>query len=170
MKHTRVLLFSLLLLSLPIFAQNYEQKSGTNLIEQSRGALYDLSDPYKVNFRVAIWGAVPRPGNYIVPSGTTVVDLISFAGGPTINALLDQLKIYRTLEDSTQVFYKYNLDELYTKEEKKSLAPSPQLKPTDVVLLPGEPKLFYKDYLSLYLSAGTTLLSMAILLITWLKR
>ena len=38
--------------------------------------------------KVHIWGQVHRPGRYLVPDGTDLVGLISFAGGPTSGAKL----------------------------------------------------------------------------------
>lgn len=159
------MLFSIItILFLPINAQDKDIKIG-KIFPESRSALFDLSDPSQINIRVAIWGAVNAPGNYMVPQSTTVLDLISLAGGPTDDAKLDDLRIYRNSKDSIGAFIKFNLNELYSKETKKDIVLPPTLLASDVILIPGEPKMYWKDYLSLYLSVSSTLIGIAILIL-----
>jgi len=44
---------------------------------------------------VNVWGEVDKPGLYEVPDGTNVVELLSYAGGPTEFANLSHVKVTR---------------------------------------------------------------------------
>ncbi|HDH31252.1 MAG TPA: hypothetical protein ENH26_00570 [Candidatus Wolfebacteria bacterium] len=45
--------------------------------------------------QVHVWGEVARPGEYLVPDGTNVLELISRAGGPTAFANLKNITLTR---------------------------------------------------------------------------
>ena len=47
--------------------------------------------------KVYIWGEVIRPGEYEVPEGADILELISKADGPTRSANLSKVKITRRL-------------------------------------------------------------------------
>jgi hypothetical protein len=62
----------------------------------SGGGFYDYTNnlpgpPMEVN----IWGGVHRTGHYKVPSSTTLVELISLAGGPLDRAAMNRVKVIR---------------------------------------------------------------------------
>ena len=79
------------LLSRPGFAQT--ETFDTNL--KNRGALYYLGEQDELLIKVNIWGFVQKPGQYMVPSGTDLISLISFAGGPREQAKLKNIKVIR---------------------------------------------------------------------------
>lgn len=54
-----------------------------------------------IEFSVSVWGEVRRPGLYSVPEGTTLLDLISLAGGPTSAAKLNDVKLVRSASVAT---------------------------------------------------------------------
>lgn len=54
-----------------------------------------------IEFSVSVWGEVRRPGLYSVPEGTTLLDLISLAGGPTSAAKLNDVKLVRSASVTT---------------------------------------------------------------------
>lgn len=153
-------------------AQNNDIKIGSDpsQFKQVNGALYDFSEPDKLNIKVSIWGWVKFPGRYIVPMNTSVVDLISFAGGPTDAANLEDLRLYRTLPDSTYKIYKFNFNDLLWEKEVKKLVMPPQLLASDVIVMPGEPRLYFKDYLGLTLSVASTVISLAILVLNIVRK
>ncbi len=129
------------------------------------GAFFDYSDPEAVNIKVAIWGFVRFPGRYLVPSYTKVKDLLSYAGGPTDNSKLEELKLYRVLEDSTQQLINLNYNELLWERALTTTKDTdPPLVAGDVLIVPGRPKLYFRDYFSLSLSVISTLISLAILI------
>jgi len=163
----------LILLSLQGFSQSNDTKIGVDygsLKMNPQGAVYDYSDPQSVNIKVAVWGNVKFPGRYIVPDYTNVKDLLSYAGGPTENALLEDLRIYRTKEDSTQEFISLNYNDLLWSKNPKKVSDAVQIKAGDVLLAPGEPRWFTRDYLSISLSIISTLISLSILILNIVRK
>ncbi len=57
----------------------------------------------QLQINVKIWGQVLRPGLYLVPDQTDIVDLLSYAGGPTDVANLDEVVIVRNTRDQSQI-------------------------------------------------------------------
>lgn len=60
-----------------------------------RGAQYFLGEEDELLMRVNIWGFVRKPGQYMVPTDTDLISLISFAGGPVEQAKVKAIKIVR---------------------------------------------------------------------------
>ena len=74
---------------------------------------YNYSDPDKVNIEVIVLGGVKSPGKYLVPEGTTFLDLISLTGGLVNDRIGNNIKFIRpqskagTLKDDNVVLLKY---------------------------------------------------------------
>lgn len=130
-----------------------------------QGALYDYSEPGSVNKKVAVWGFVKFPGKYIVPDYTSVNDLISFAGGPTEDATLEDIRIYRSDKDSSYKIISFNYKDLLWNKEVKTIVSPPALQAGDILLVPGEDRLYFRDYFGLGLSIVSALVSVSILII-----
>ena len=96
-----------------------------------------------VTIECYVWGQVRNPGAYELPPSSSVVELISKAGGPTDYADLSKIKILR--KDKT---YKINL------KRRKSL--SFLLEQGDVVIVP--PNRLYR--LRRYLESAMVLISL----------
>jgi hypothetical protein len=167
MKLFSFLLFvALLSLTGIIYGQDEDLQVGSNTqYRQSQGAFFDYSDPETVNIRVAVWGYVRYPGRYIIPDYSTMNDLISFAGGPTDDAHLDDLRIYRTEPDSTVKLYKFDYNDLLWTDEITTLSRTPEVKPGDILLVPGEPRLYFMDWFTMTLALVSTLISLSILIL-----
>ncbi|MFA4923629.1 MAG: SLBB domain-containing protein [Ignavibacteriaceae bacterium] len=164
---------SLLVFGVQNFAQSNDTKIGIdygNLRQYTQGGYYDYSDPQSVNIKVAVWGNVRFPGRYIVPEYTNAKDLLSYAGGPTDAALLEDLRIFRMKEDSTQEFISFNYNDLLWSKEPKKVPAPPQIKAGDVLLAPGEPRWYTRDYLSISLSVVSTLISLSILILNIVRK
>ncbi len=161
------------LLSLSLLAQVKDYEIGVSPLDRNyrQGGLYDYSDPSSVNMRVAVWGFMRYPGRYIVPVNTTVADLLSYAGGPTDDANLEDIRLYRVLQDSTQMMMKidYN-DLLWEPSLKRTKKYIPELKGGDILLIPGAPRLYFKDWFSITLSVVSTLISLSILILNIIKK
>jgi len=82
--------------------------------------------------RVYITGQVARPGPYLLTSPTTVVQLISMAGGLLEYADAKNIVIVRN-EKNIPVSYRFNYREM---TERKNLKQNILLKPGDTVLVP----------------------------------
>jgi len=128
--------------------------------------LYDYSDPNGINIKVAVWGYVKFPGKYVIPIRSDIKDLISYSGGVSDNSYLDDLRIYRVDKDSAQQMLKFNYEDLWWNEDLKSELKLQKLQPGDVLVVPGRPKLYFENYLSLILGVVTTIVSVATLIIT----
>ncbi len=61
----------------------------------SAGNYYYVSKPGELTMEVNIWGSVRSPGRYEVPISTNLVQLVSYAGGPTQDAVLDEVRVTR---------------------------------------------------------------------------
>ncbi len=133
---------------------------------RSNGALYDYSDPNGINIKVMVWGYVKYPGQYIVPSSTNANQLLSLAGGPTPDANLDEMKLFRVNADNRQTIIAFNYSDLLSSDPGLGRPIRiPDLKPGDILLVPGSPKWTTKDYLSIILSIISALASIGALII-----
>jgi hypothetical protein len=166
--------FMVLLFGAKIFAQNDAMQLGSNLnpLRQApQGGFYDYSDPQAVNIKVAVWGWVRFPGKYIIPAYATVNDLLSFAGGPTDAAHLENLKIMRMNEDSTQTIIKVKYsDMIMMSDESTTSIKSPSLLPNDVLIVAGEPRYYFRDYFSMALSVVSVIVSLATLIVVYARK
>lgn len=160
-------IFIVLFFSVILFAQNTELQVGSNLnqIRQNQGALYDYSDPSTINIKVSVWGYVKFPGKYIIPIESNIYDLLSYAGGPTEDAHLDDLRVLKIKEDSSQSMIKFNYNDLLWDENLKELKNAPLLEAGDILLVPGSQRLFFRDYLQIGLSVFSALISLSILIL-----
>ncbi len=164
--HTFLLLFFTILFTSIISGQKRDLQVGSNAsVHQVQGAFFDYSDPETVNIRVAVWGFVNYPGRYIIPDYSTINDLISFAGGPTDDAHLEDLRIYRTEGDSLQALSKFNYNALLWDDYIESVSSIPQLNPGDILMVPGTPRLYFKDWFQITLALVATLISLSILIL-----
>jgi protein involved in polysaccharide export with SLBB domain len=132
--------------------------------------LFDYSDPTKVNIKVSVWGYVKFPGKYIIPVNSTLRDLLSYAGGPTADAYLDDVRLVRTLPDSTQQVFTYNFSELTLEPAITKKVPNQTIQPGDMLLLPGQPRMYFKDYFTMFISTVSALSSLTILIINLAKK
>jgi hypothetical protein len=158
----------LILIALPVIvsAQNNDIQMGSGLDKFSvtQGGFFDCSDPSSVNIKVSVWGFVRFPGKYVIPVYSKVNDLISYAGGPTEEARLEEIRIVRTDSiNSQQMIYnlKYNdflMDQSITVDNSVQ-----SLKAGDILLVSGSPRFYLKDYLSLIISVVSVLISFTIL-------
>ena len=163
-----VLLLILLTCSFTSFAQE-DVHIGTapaDLRRAYQGGLFDYSDPETINITVQVWGYVKYPGQYIIPGYSSINNLLSLAGGPTENANIDDMRLFRINKDSSQSLIKFDYDDLLWNDELSQKVKIPDLLAGDVLLVPGEPRFFFKDYFSLVTTILGTAVSIAVLLVT----
>jgi polysaccharide export outer membrane protein len=137
----------------------------SDLTRSYGGAYYDFSDAETVNIKVAIWGNVRNPGRYVIPVYTTIVDLISLAGGPTEAADLDDLRLYRSPQSGEQQLLKFRYDDLLESEQLIMNRTVPKLEPSDVLLVPGAPPMYFRDWFSLTMSVVSLIMSVIVLVV-----
>ncbi len=138
-------------------------------LREYKGAQYDYSDADAINIKVLVWGYVQFPGQYIIPSTSSVNDLLALAGGPLPDANIEDLRLFKTYKDSSQTLIKFNYNDLLWNNRLSQKINIPTLGAGDILLVPGSPRWFLKDYLGITLSVISTLSSIAVLLVTILK-
>ena len=149
----------ILLISSNSFSQITDEELGRALT-YNRSGLYDFSDPGAINIKVSVWGYVARPGKYNVPDYTTVSDLLSYAGGPNQNASTDDLRIFRTLDNGNEEMLKFTYDAIMWGngiEVKNRILP--KLEPSDILIVPGSPRYFFKDWFGMGLQIFSAVIS-----------
>jgi hypothetical protein len=135
-------------------------------------AFYDLSDPTGVNMDVNVWGYVRLPGRYRVPVKTTFIDVMSFAGGPTDESNIEEIRILRNSNDPSKKpeLIKLNYNDLLWGDNISSRPKlNPVLQSGDVILVLKERRYSVRDDVGFYLPIITTVVSFAILIITLTK-
>lgn len=167
MKLKTSILLSFLIIPLFVTIAQDDIQIGSDLknMRQTQGAYYDYSDPEGINIKVQLWGFVKYPGYYIVPSTSRLIDLLSLAGGPGDDAHLEDIRLYRAKDESSNQFLKYNYDELLWQENLTAEVNNPRLNAGDMIIVPGSPRFYFKDYLSIGLSIFSALISLVILVI-----
>ena len=112
-------------------------QDNTVLEIQNKKDRYIYSDENKLQIMVHIWGEVNRPGQYIVPDGTNVLELISLAGGPTEYSNLGNIKLTREVMSNSnntnkvqKEIIKIDLKNYLSKEYSNQI---PVLQPGNVV-------------------------------------
>ncbi|MGB9695798.1 MAG: SLBB domain-containing protein [Ignavibacteria bacterium] len=167
-----VILIIILSLSSSLYSQVDKERIGTSPVFTQTGGYYNFGDKEKVNIDVSVWGYVRFAGKYTVPKGTTLVDIMSYSGGPITDAKLEEVRLIRVRNDSLQrykdLIYVFNYNDLMWKEHITDTLKvrDMELMPGDIIIVPGEPRMFFRDNLSIILSITTTLISLAILIIS----
>ena len=146
--------FTLLLFFSSVYSYCYAQE---NVIYKDQ---YQIGPDQKILMRVHIFGEIKNPGEYLVPDGTNLLELISKAGGPTEFSNLGKIKITRGLVSINDVkrfvqkkgaknlrkakiikkkVIKVNLKKILDNEDYQAIIPT--LQPGDVVRV-GKNTLF----------------------------
>lgn len=164
-------------ISFPVFsfAQLDKQKVGNESFYPQQGGFYNYGDKDKVNIDVNVWGYVKYPGKYLIPKGSTIQDLISYCGGPLVESKLEDIRLFRPKNDSLNISKDkiINLDynDLFWEDKVSSNDKiNFELLPGDILILPGEPRYFARENVSLILSISATLISLGILVVSIVKK
>ncbi len=166
----------LIILTIPtsLLSQIDREKVGNNEINSQQGGYYNYGDKDRVNIEVNIWGYVKFPGKYLIPKGSTVMDLISYSGGPITESKLEDIRLFRPKNDSLKTKDKLiNIDyndllwdappEDLRKFKNKINLP---LMPGDILIFTGEPRYFGRDNVNFILSISAVLISIGILIVS----
>ena len=83
----------------------FAQEGQTQITARPQGSRYFLGGQDDILMQVNVWGLVRRPGQYMVPYDTDLVNLLSYAGGPLEDAKMKNVKVIRpaTGENKSQV-------------------------------------------------------------------
>lgn len=149
---------------LVIFAVLFINVQPSNCQEEKfpRGAQYYLGTDDQLLIKVNVWGFVAKPGQYLIPAGTDLVSLISFAGGPREGAKLNNIKLIRmpAKNDDNQKVFKIDVDK-FLKTGDSSIIPN--LKPDDTIVVSGSKWYHVSKYLEFI-----TKLAMLIQVYSWI--
>lgn len=102
------------------------------------------AQPGDVLIKINLWGAVHKPGIHRVPAKTDLLSLMSYAGGPKDNAILDEVTIKRDL-GKTQKLITVNLEDLVKGASHHQI----NLAPNDVIVVPASKPLVSQDTLTI---------------------
>ena len=82
-----------------------------NIKSKLPGAIYySATIKNKILVPVYIWGEIAKPGLHFIPSETDFIKGISLAGGPSKNAKLENIKLFRRKKDNLKE-YEFDLQE-----------------------------------------------------------
>lgn len=111
------------------------QGEGQPLINASSNLpIYNVYRSGEIRIDVNLWGYVVNPGHFTVPGSTNLVEMLSYAGGPSSAARLVDIRIVHAdtaLEKRVQI---YNL-EAY--KDNGDLSQNPLLQPGDTIIVSG---------------------------------
>ncbi|MCX7835021.1 MAG: hypothetical protein N2450_02975 [bacterium] len=134
--NTKLILF-LLFITLSIQTSIYSQSmgaTGTLLgTGTERGAQYYIGSQNELLMAVNIWGLVLKPGQYLVPSTTDLITLVSVAGGPAPKARLDNVRIIRSSSAGSEVII-VNIKKYLSTGDERLI---PKLEPGDTIIIAG---------------------------------
>lgn len=132
-----ITIISFLLTSQLCFAKDLV--SSFDLMQSEAYSRYSMGNEYisgqetgVVMMKVNLWGAVRRPGIHHIPIKTNLIELMSFAGGPSDNAILDSITIKRNLGHE-QKKISVDLTEIIHDQKQYDLV----LKPDDIIVIPA---------------------------------
>lgn len=142
-----LLIVIILLLANSIASYSQDQK-------YQRGAQYFLGTDDQLLIKVNIWGFVAKPGQYLVPSDTDLISLISFAGGPREGSKLSNIKLIRVKETEDKKNKIIDIDvNKYIKNAEEKLIP--QLQPGDTIIVSGSTWYHINSFLSFITKIAT---------------
>lgn len=151
LKSRRIYIFLLI-----IIIQLFLVQSASYSQEQKypRGAQYFLGTDDQLLIKVNIWGFVAKPGQYLVPSDTDLISLISFAGGPRDGAKLSDIKLIRTDQSKNSKQKIINIDvKKYIKKGEESLIP--KLQPGDTIIISASGWYHFGNFVSFITKIAT---------------
>lgn len=133
---------------------------------------YNFSKQDKFNFEVIVLGGVRSPGIYLLPEGTTLIEIVALTGGSIDESIYDNFKLIRSksknpeLKADTIMIISYK--DFFDKEKVGSLSKqNPILKPGDIVSFPIKPDKEFWDTASKVATIFVIpLISVATLIIT----
>jgi hypothetical protein len=133
-------------------SQTTEGGMATTQPNTSAASYYYVARPGELTIQVNIWGDVQKPGRYEVASTTDLVQLLSYAGGPTREAKLSEVRISRVVKGDMGLRKQQltvDLEDIYETDES-SLA----LRPGDAIFVDYVTRFNARDVLSIVTTAA----------------
>lgn len=160
-----------------VLGQDTTLRIGRTEIARTGTNYYNHSDPDKVNFEVILWGGIKNPGKYLIPQGTTLIDLITLSGGPNKAYVLRNIKLIQVRDSGNELVssgvLNLNYEDFFNYEKRSSYKKmNPVLSPGDIIVLPIEDDKTFWDYFKeilSYLSPILSIISIVVLIATRLN-
>lgn len=168
-----LILFLIIVLTSSAIAQN-DKRVGEFESKKAGVNYFNYSDPDKINIEVIVLGGVKAPGKYLVPEGSTFLDVISLTGGLINDRIGDNIKFIRAQEKSGK--FKDDKIELLRyadlfKDDSIGMVNkyNPILMAGDVIAVPIKPEMTTWEVIKDILIVSTPLISLASLIVTILN-
>jgi protein involved in polysaccharide export with SLBB domain len=116
------------------------------------GSYYYVARPNEMTMQINIWGFVHHPGRYEVNTSTDLIQLLSYAGGPTNDADVEDVTVTRIVRRDGVITTKelrLNLRKMDKLEEAKIL-----LQPGDTIFMDHTSWLTVRDVVSVVTTAA----------------
>jgi len=134
------------------FAQNANSGISISMPNAQAGAYYNVAKPGELTMQVNIWGFVQHPGRYEVGNTIDLIQLLSFAGGPTQDADVEDIRISRIARRDGVLIAKeirINMKQLDKIDEAKL-----SLQPGDTVFIDHTSWVTWRDVVSVVTTAA----------------
>ncbi len=170
----RKTLFTLLLILFvqAIYSQDDDLIVGKST-KNTNAAVYDLSNPNGISIEVNLWGFIHSPGRYIIPYNSTLLDLLTYSGGPLENSNLKEVRLIRPGNDSLKTkvkIIKLNYEDFMWNEDVKQLKiNSPTLQTGDLVIVTQERRTSLKEDIVFIIPIISGIITIATFIITLSK-
>lgn len=121
--------------------------------------IYRYAEPGQATMDVSVWGSVRTPGVYQIRPGTDLLQLLTYAGGPTAASVQSTreerttyVRLSRVVDGRRVLAYDGLLDDLITAQ-----GPLPELQQDDVlsVEVSVRQRFGWRDGLQIFSSVGT---------------
>ncbi len=133
-------------------AQSPNSNISSGIPNAQAGAYYYVARPNEMTMQVNIWGYVVQPGRYEVSTGTDLIQLLSYAGGPTNDADIENVKVIRVIRRDGQIAtreLKFNMRKLDRMDEAKL-----ELQPGDTIYMDHTSWVTWRDVVSVVTTAA----------------
>lgn len=111
---------------------------------------FNLSRPNKFNFEVIVIGGVKNSGIYLIPEGTSLVEVVALTGGATDESIFENFKLIRTKEKNPELrkdtVFTFDYIDFFKKEQINTMQKAnPILKPGDIIAFSIKPEKEFWD-------------------------
>jgi len=155
-------------------AQNKDIKIGESELIKTGVNYYNYSDLKKVNFEIMLMGGVRNPGKYLIPQGTTLIELLSLSGPPLDAEIYSNIKFIRIVQNKGIATTKTTIldySKLFEKDGNGSqIKTNPILSPGDLIVMQIKPDKTFFEYVKDVLVIVTPLITLTTLIVTISKK
>ena len=141
-KHAFMYVLALSLAVLPITSRAAD--SGISLSKDvggSKGNEFISGDyPGAVMVRINLWGGIQKPGIHYVPAKTDLITLLSYAGGPTDKAKMDDVIVKRNIGGKESII-EVDVERVLRNTKNNG----PILEANDIVIIPTKSPIFSEN-------------------------